>query len=134
MVAPSHMWRCTFKLVKFLKKLKFNVSIAFTTFLVLGCRWLSASVVDSTDVEHILCYCDFSFFYFLFQHMTKTQFTSFSFFLNLVFIVFFPLPFSPLILPSPQQSPHCCLCPQILFPFCSVLKLKINITALAGVA
>ena len=39
---------------------------------------------------------------------------------NLIFIVFFPLPFTSLIPPTPQQSPHCCPCPWVLFPFCSV--------------
>ena len=36
----------------------------------------------------------------------------------LISIVFFPLPLSPLIPPSPLQSPHCC--PWILFPFFSM--------------
>ena len=41
-------------------------------------------------------------------------------FLNVIFITFFPLPFIPLIPLSPQQSPHCCPCPRVLFPFCSI--------------
>ena len=32
--------------------------------------------------------------------------------------IFFPLPFSPLIPASFQQSPHCCTCPWVLFTFC----------------
>ena len=32
-------------------------------------------------------------------------------FLILFFIVFFPISFSPLILPSPLQLQHCCQCP-----------------------
>ena len=39
------------------------------------------------------------------------------FFFDLIFIVFFPLPFSPHVPSSPQQSPHCCPCPWVLFPF-----------------
>ena len=42
------------------------------------------------------------------------------FFFHLIFIVFFPLPFSPLMPRSSQQSPHCCPCPWVLFPFCSI--------------
>ena len=42
------------------------------------------------------------------------------FFYHIIFIIFFPLPFSPLIPPSPQQSPLCCLRPWVLFPFCSI--------------
>ena len=38
-------------------------------------------------------------------------------------IVFFPIPFNPLILPSPLQSKHCCPCPQVLFSFCSICPL-----------
>ena len=38
-----------------------------------------------------------------------------------LFLYFFPLPFSPIIPTSPpQQSPHCCPCPWVLFP-CSIL-------------
>ena len=38
-----------------------------------------------------------------------------------ILIVNFPLPFSPLISPPlPQQSLHCCPCPWLLFPFCSI--------------
>ena len=37
---------------------------------------------------------------------------------NLYYI--FPLPFSPFIPSSPQQSPHYCPCPWVLFPFCSI--------------
>ena len=37
-----------------------------------------------------------------------------------IFIIFFPLPLSPLIPPSPQKSPHCCPCPWVLLPFCSI--------------
>ena len=44
------------------------------------------------------------------------------------FIVFFPLPFSSLIPLHPLQSPHCCPCSWIVFPFCSVppLPLPLN--------
>ena len=43
--------------------------------------------------------------------------------LFIIFTVFFPLPFSSPILPftPPPQLPHCCPCPWVLFPFCSVL-------------
>ena len=41
-------------------------------------------------------------------------------FFDLLFIVFFPLPFSPLILPSPQQSPHWYPSPWVLSPFYSL--------------
>ena len=46
---------------------------------------------------------------------------TFSYFIYfyLIFTVFFPLPFSTLVSPSPQQSAHCCPCPWVLFPFCS---------------
>ena len=44
-------------------------------------------------------------------------------FVCFIFIVFFPLPFSPLTLPPLQQSPHCCPCPWVPFPFCSVPPL-----------
>ena len=37
-----------------------------------------------------------------------------------VCVVFFPSPFSPLIPHSPLQSPHCCPCPWVLFPFPSI--------------
>ena len=53
--------------------------------------------------------CSFLYFYFLIH-----------FFNYKIFIIYFPLPFNPLIRPSPQQSPHCWPCPQVLFPFCSV--------------
>ena len=36
-------------------------------------------------------------------------------------VLFFPSPFSALIFPSPQPSPHCCPCPWVLFPFSSTL-------------
>ena len=39
------------------------------------------------------------------------------------FLYFFPLPFSPLITPYSQQSLHCCPCPRVLFPFCSLPPL-----------
>ena len=43
------------------------------------------------------------------------------FFFNLIFIVFFfPLPFSTLLPHSTEQSPHCCPCPRVLFPFCLI--------------
>ena len=33
----------------------------------------------------------------------------------------FPLPFSPLVSPcGSPQLPHCCPCPWVLFPFCSI--------------
>ena len=41
-------------------------------------------------------------------------------FSHLIFIVFSPLPFSPLMPPNPQQSPLCCPCPWVLLPFCSI--------------
>ena len=41
------------------------------------------------------------------------------------FIDLFPLPFSPLIPPSPQ-SPHCFPCPWVLFLFCSIPHLLIS--------
>ena len=44
-------------------------------------------------------------------------FLFFSFFL-VFYILFFPLPFSPLILPYPQQSPPCCPCLWVPFHFC----------------
>ena len=34
--------------------------------------------------------------------------------------VFFLLPFNPLLPTSPLQSPHCCPCPWVLFPYCSI--------------
>ena len=42
---------------------------------------------------------------------------------NLIFIVFFPLPFKSPYTSSCQQSPHCCPCPWVFFSFCSVLPL-----------
>ena len=45
--------------------------------------------------------------------------TIFSFILFFQFFkcIFFLLPFSPLTPSLPQQSPHCCLCPWVFFPF-----------------
>ena len=36
-------------------------------------------------------------------------------------LYFFPLAYIPLTLPCPVQSPHCCPCPWVLFPFGSIL-------------
>ena len=36
---------------------------------------------------------------------------------------FFHYHLVPLYLPFPQQSPHCCSCPRVLCPFCSILYL-----------
>ena len=45
---------------------------------------------------------------------------AFFFFFNLFIFVIFPLPFNPLKLPAPLQSPHCCPCPWVLFSFSSI--------------
>ena len=42
---------------------------------------------------------------------------------DFIFIVFFLLLLSTLIHSSPQKLPHCCPCPWVLFPFCSVPPL-----------
>ena len=39
------------------------------------------------------------------------------------------LPFSPLIPPTPQQSPHCSPCPRVLFPFCSIPPSHLPLTS-----
>ena len=43
----------------------------------------------------------------------------FSFFYSVIFVILFSLPLSPLIPAFPLQSPHCCPCPWVLFPFYS---------------
>ena len=55
----------------------------------------------------------------------QTIFSLFCFIFYLIFIVFFPLPCSPLIT-YPQQSPYYCPCPWIFFPFCSILPPSNN--------
>ena len=45
----------------------------------------------------------------------------------LIFIVFFPLPFSSYIPPSPQQSPHCCPCPWVL-SLCPSVSLSLSLS------
>ena len=54
-------------------------------------------------------------------HFNKSKLLNFiplshSFF-KIFLLFYFPLSFSPLIIPSPLQSPHCCPCPWVFFPF-----------------
>ena len=62
---------------------------------------------------YLHCDLEFNYLCFLMLHFYST---TFSFWFN-IYCIFSPLPFSPLIPPSFQQSTHHCLCPWVLFPF-----------------
>ena len=47
-----------------------------------------------------------------------------------IFVLFFSLPFCPLMSPSIPQSPHCCPCPGVLLLFC-LIPLPPNLPTLS---
>ena len=74
-----------------------------------------------------MCLCVFphlkltkTLFCILFNPYSSSQKLFFFFCILLIVTVFFPLPCSPFLLPFPLQSPHCCPCPWVLFPLCSI--------------